>query len=101
MVFPFLFLLVANIVILVLNIAGYVHVGTCRISPDHNFLAYTLDITGSERFMLQIKDLRSGCVVSNIQVDGVVSLAWAQDGNTLFYTIADDNQRPYRQGDYS
>lgn len=75
--------------------------GTCRISPDHNFLAYTLDITGSERFMLQIKDLRSGCVVSNIQVDGVVSLAWAQDGNTLFYTIADDNQRPYRQGDYS
>lgn len=75
---------------------GYVHVGTCRISPDHNFLAYTLDITGSERFMLQIKDLRSGCVVSNIQVDGVVSLAWAQDGNTLFYTIADDNQRPYR-----
>nr|XP_023925734.1 uncharacterized protein LOC112037158 isoform X1 [Quercus suber] len=75
---------------------GYVHVGTCRISPDHNFLAYTLDITGSERFMLQIKDLRSGCVVSNIQVDGVVSLAWAQDCNTLFYTIADDNQRPYR-----
>ncbi len=75
--------------------------GTCRISPDHNFLAYTLDITGSERFMLQIKDLRSGCIVSNLQVDGVVSLAWAQDGNTLFYTIADDNQRPYRQGDCS
>ncbi|XP_062163021.1 uncharacterized protein LOC133869938 [Alnus glutinosa] len=75
---------------------GYVHVGTCRISPDHNFLAYTLDITGSERFMLQIKDLRSGCIISKLRVDGVVSLAWAQDGNTLFYTISDDNQRPYR-----
>lgn len=83
-----------------LNIAGYVHVGTCRISPDHNFLAYTLDITGHERFMLQIKDLRSGCLISKLAVDGVVSLAWAQDGNTLFYTVSDDNQRPYRQGDY-
>ena len=80
------------------NVADYVHVGTCRISPDHNFLAYTLDITGSERFMLQIKDLRNGCIIPKVQVDGVVSLAWAQDGNTLFYTISDDNQRPYRQG---
>uniref|UniRef100_A0A2N9EVB2 Prolyl endopeptidase n=1 Tax=Fagus sylvatica TaxID=28930 RepID=A0A2N9EVB2_FAGSY len=76
----------------------WVHV---EFHQNHNFLAYTLDITGSERFMLQIKDLRSGCIVSNLQVDGVVSLAWAQDGNTLFYTIADDNQRPYRQGDCS
>jgi hypothetical protein len=84
--------------ILAFNVADYVHVGTCRISPDHNFLAYTLDITGSERFMLQIKDLRNGCIIPKLRVDGVVSLAWAQDGNTLFYTISDDNQRPYRQG---
>ncbi|XP_021912299.1 uncharacterized protein LOC110826029 isoform X3 [Carica papaya] len=75
---------------------GYVHVGTCRISPDHNFLAYTLDITGSEQFMLQIKDLRNGYVTPRSRVDGVVSLAWAQDSNTLFYTISDKNQRPYR-----
>lgn len=70
--------------------------GTCRISPDHNFLAYTLDITGSEQFMLQIKDLRNGYVTPRSRVDGVVSLAWAQDSNTLFYTISDKNQRPYR-----
>ncbi|XP_038692383.1 dipeptidyl aminopeptidase BI [Tripterygium wilfordii] len=75
---------------------GYVHVGTCRVSPDHNFLAYTLDVSGSEQFMLQIKDLRNGCIVPGLQVDGVVSLAWAQDGNTLFYTISDENQRPHR-----
>ncbi|KAJ7943291.1 protease 2 [Quillaja saponaria] len=75
---------------------GYVHVGTCRVSPDHNYLAYTLDTSGSEQFMLQIKDLRSGYIDSKSRVDGVVSLAWAQDGNTLFYTLSDDNQRPYR-----
>ncbi|MFQ6637469.1 hypothetical protein Gotur_013459 [Gossypium turneri] len=75
---------------------GYVHVGQCRISPDHNFLAYTLDATGSEQFMLQIKDLRNGCIIPMAPVNGVVSLAWAQDCKTLLYTIADENQRPYR-----
>ncbi|XP_022725806.1 uncharacterized protein LOC111282119 [Durio zibethinus] len=75
---------------------GYVHIGQCRISPDHNFLAYTLDATGGELFMLQIKDLRNGYLVPRAPVDRVVSLAWAQDCQTLFYTIADENQRAYR-----
>ena len=79
------------------TLLGYVHVGTCRVSPDHNFLAYTLDITGSEKFMLQIKDLTTGHILPKLRVDGVVSLAWAQDGRTLFYTVSDENQRSYRQ----
>ncbi|XP_047323604.1 protease 2 isoform X2 [Impatiens glandulifera] len=73
---------------------GYVHVGTCRISPDHNFLAYTVDWTGDENFMLQIKDLSNFQVLPNIKINGVVSLAWAKDGVTLFYTVTDGNQRP-------
>ena len=71
--------------------------GTCRVSPDNRFLAYTLDITGNEKFVLQIKDLRRNFVLSNHRVEGVVSLAWAQDGCTLFYTLCDQNHRPYRQ----
>lgn len=71
--------------------------GTCRISPDHNFLAYTLDTTGDEQFELQIKDLRDNFVLPQPRVSGVVSLAWAQDASTLFYTLCDQNQRPYRQ----
>lgn len=76
---------------------GYVHVGTCRVSPNHKFLAYTLDTTGGENFMLQIKDLTTLRNIPKSRVDGVVSLAWAQDGRTLFYTESDENQRPYRQ----
>lgn len=78
------------------HLSGYVHIGVCRISPDHNFLAYTLDITGSEKFTLQIKDLRDGHLVNNVKADGVVSLAWVQDGSALVYTVVDDIQRPYR-----
>lgn len=70
--------------------------GTCRVSPDHNYLAFTLDITGAERFMLQVKNLSNG-VLENLRVDDVVSLAWAEDSCTLFYTVSDENQRPDRQ----
>lgn len=70
--------------------------GACRVSPDHNFLAYTLDVTGSERFTLQIKDLRDDHFISSVKSDAIVSLAWARDGSSLFYTVADDNQRPYK-----
>ncbi|XP_010415530.1 PREDICTED: uncharacterized protein LOC104701531 [Camelina sativa] len=75
---------------------GYVHIGVCRVSPDHNYLAYTVDPEGGERFLLQIKDLRTGLLVPRLEVDGVVSLAWALDGVTLFYTVADECQRPHR-----
>ncbi|XP_076953603.1 uncharacterized protein LOC143627727 [Bidens hawaiensis] len=75
---------------------GYVHVGTCRISPDHRFLAYTVDITGEERFLLQVKYLKTGIIIPTLKVEGVVSLAWAQDSCTLFYTVCDQSQRPYR-----
>ncbi|XP_027362765.1 uncharacterized protein LOC113870370 [Abrus precatorius] len=75
---------------------GYVNVGTCRVSPDHNYLAYTVDISGGERFMLQVKDLRSGLIDPRSEFDGAVSLAWAQDASSLFYTLSDEHQRPYR-----
>lgn len=67
------------------------------MSPDHNFLAYTIDVSGGEDFILQVKDLRTGLVIPNLQVQGVVSVAWAEDGRTLFYTQSDNNQRPFRQ----
>ncbi|GAA0139791.1 serine protease [Lithospermum erythrorhizon] len=70
--------------------------GTCRISPDHKFLAYTLDANGSEHFVLHIKDLQNNIVLPQFRVEGVVSLAWASDGCSLFYTLTDKNQRPYR-----
>lgn len=79
-----------------MHFAGYVHIGACRISPDHKFLAYTLDISGNESFALQVKDLESGHAIPSPKVEGVVSLAWAGDNRCLLYTVCDETQRPYR-----
>ncbi|KAK1272661.1 hypothetical protein QJS04_geneDACA016534 [Acorus gramineus] len=75
---------------------GYVHVGTCRVSPDHKFLAYTLDITGGESFVLQVKNLETKSIIMKSRIEQVVSLAWSTDSHWLLYSVCDDTQRPYR-----
>ncbi|CAM0951838.1 unnamed protein product [Alopecurus aequalis] len=73
---------------------GYVHIGSCRISPDHRFLAYTLDTSGGELFSLEVKDLQSKRVIFSSPHKGIVSLAWSHDSENLFYTVCDETLRP-------
>lgn len=73
---------------------GYVHIGSCRISPDHRFLAYTVDTSGGELFSLEVKDIQSEHVIFNSADKGIVSLAWAGDSGSLFYTVCDETLRP-------
>ncbi|KAL8157380.1 hypothetical protein AgCh_002179 [Apium graveolens] len=74
---------------------GYVDVDTLEVSPNHNYLAYTLDTTGDERFMLKVKNLKTG-IHENFRVDYVDQLVWAKDNCTLFYTVSNASRRPYR-----
>ncbi|KAM3281613.1 hypothetical protein P3S67_027259 [Capsicum chacoense] len=69
----------------------WVHV-CCRVSPNHNYLVYTIDVTGSKQVVLQIKDLRNDCVLPALRVEGVFSVEWAKDSCTFFYTLSDQNQ---------
>ncbi|KAK3133608.1 hypothetical protein QOZ80_6AG0538650 [Eleusine coracana subsp. coracana] len=73
---------------------GYVHIGSCRISPDHRFLAYTIDASGGELFSLEVKDLHSKNVVFSSADKGIVSVAWARNSENLFYTVCDETLRP-------
>ncbi len=70
--------------------------GTFDVSPDANWLAYSTDFAGDERFTLQIKDLRSGEVLADEVPDTFYGSAWSLDASTLFYLTVDDAWRPYR-----
>ena len=59
-------------------------------------LAYAVDLNGSERYDVKIRDLESGQNLADSIPDASGSMAWAADGETLFYTILDENHRPYR-----
>ncbi|MFC0625582.1 S9 family peptidase [Kribbella deserti] len=70
--------------------------GTVDVSPDGNLLAYSVDLTGDERFTLRIKDLRTGELLPDELTDIHYGSAWSADGSTLFYTKTDDAWRPYQ-----
>jgi oligopeptidase B len=73
----------------------FLGLGAYEISPDGRYLAFSLDDTGFRDYTLQIKDLRSGEVLSE-RMEKVKSAAWASDSQTLFYTVDDDTKRPHR-----
>jgi len=73
----------------------YFRLGALTVSPDHRLLAYAIDTTGSEEFRLFVKDLAANSILGD-KVDDVVSVVWALDNKTIFYTTRDAAKRPYR-----
>ena len=69
--------------------------GAYEVSDDGNLLAFSTDVTGFRQYTLQVKDLRTGEMLPD-RVERTISVEWAADGKTLFYTVEDDAKRPYR-----
>lgn len=66
---------------------------TYSISPDNTKAMYLYNETGSyAEFTLKIKDLMTG-KDSDFSIDGVASIAWANDNNTIFYSKIDGTLR--------
>jgi len=73
----------------------FMALGAYTVSNDGNLLAYSTDNTGFRQYTLHVKDLRTGQVLPD-RVEKTVSLAWAADNKTLFYTVEDHAKRSYR-----
>ncbi|MDD3051287.1 MAG: S9 family peptidase [Candidatus Cloacimonetes bacterium] len=58
-------------------------------SDDQNYLAFTVDTSGEETFTLIIKDLRTGDFLPD-RIENVVSVCWANDNKTIYYTTDND-----------
>jgi len=74
----------------------YFRLGVTRVSPDARLLAFTVDTTGAERFTLMVKDLATGEILPDRVAPVSYSLQWAADNRTLFYTVGDAANRPYK-----
>ena len=71
-------------------------VGIVRVSPNHQLLAYSIDMTGAERYTLFVKDLATGELLPDVIPVIDWSIEWANDNRTFFYTTTDDAMRPDR-----
>ncbi|MCW2840515.1 MAG: oligopeptidase [Aeromicrobium sp.] len=70
--------------------------GAFSISDDENFLAWSVDTQGDERYTIRVKDLRTGEVLPDEITGASGGATWSADGTHLFYTTVDDAWRPFR-----
>lgn len=70
----------------------YFELGVYKVSPDHKFLAYSVDTEGNERYILYIKYLSRGSLFPE-KFENVSDLEWAEANNTFFYTTVNKNER--------
>jgi len=75
---------------------AYFRLGAFEVSPDHRLLAYSVDTSGAESFTLRVKDLATGALLDEMIANISTSVAWANDGRTLFYLVLDEARRPCR-----
>ncbi|MFV8396062.1 S9 family peptidase [Corynebacterium hindlerae] len=68
-------------------------VGASSVTVSGNFLAFSTDTKGDERFTLRIKDLRTGELLDDVIEDIAYGATWAGD-DYLFYQRVDESWRP-------
>lgn len=75
---------------------SYFSLGVFDVSPNHQLLAYSTDTNGSESYTIYFKDLSTGELLSDRLENTYYGSAWANDNRTFYYTVLDNNLRPYR-----
>lgn len=73
----------------------FFNVDVVKPSPDNRYLAYLADVDGSERHTVFVKDLQSGQLLPET-MKKAQDIEWANDSRTFFYTVLDDEFRPYK-----
>lgn len=73
---------------------AYFQFGGISHSPDHNYVAWTVDDKGSEYYTLYIRDIASGMDFETKIEKTTGNVCWGGDSRTLYYVRRDDNHRP-------
>src|SRR5438132_8713936 len=66
----------------------FMAIGAFAPSDDGNLLAYSTDNTGYRQYTLQVKNLKTGKLLSE-KIERVDDMAWATDNQTIFYVTED------------
>lgn len=74
----------------------YLSVGTSSVSPNHELLAYGVDLDGSERHRLYIVRIETGELLDEIIENTYYGLTWSNDSTTVYYVRPDDKMRPWQ-----
>jgi oligopeptidase B len=68
---------------------GYFQVGATSVSPDNRLLAWAQDTVGRRQYVLKVKDLATGKVLTDEVADIEPDIVWVDDNATIFYIEKD------------
>lgn len=74
----------------------FFELGLFDVSPNHQLLAYSVDTAGSERYTLFFLNLVTGQLYPETILETGYGFAWGNDNQTVFYTLMDEAQRPFK-----
>lgn len=74
----------------------YFALGAFDVGQQHRLLAWSADIDGSEEYTLRVRDLDSGIDLPDRIERTYYGTAWSSDDTWLFYTVPDEQMRPYQ-----
>ncbi len=72
----------------------YFGVGSVSTSHCDNYMAYSLDLKGSEYYTIYLRDLRTGKNENDIIENTSGGITWALDNKSFFYSKLDKFHRP-------
>ena len=74
----------------------YFRYGVCEPSPDGRLVAYSVDVSGDERYELRFRDASGGADLPE-RIPGTSSgCAWGSGSSDFFYVVPDAAERPCR-----
>ncbi|WP_370892334.1 S9 family peptidase [Janibacter sp. GXQ6167] len=73
----------------------FFEIGASTVSADHRLLAYSVDVSGDERYDVTVVDLTTGEILDRAVTGIGYGLAFAGGGRELLYTRVDDAWRPH------
>jgi oligopeptidase B len=73
----------------------YFQLGSLEVSPNGGLMAYATDTNGSERFTMRVRELATDTELPDVIEKTQGGAVWSADGAGFFYTLVNDNWRPY------
>ena len=74
--------------------SDYFGIGSISVSHCDKYLAYSIDLKGSEYFKIYLRDLGNGKNLEDVIEDTSGSITWSLDNKSFFYSKLDKFHRP-------
>ena len=74
----------------------YFRLGSLSMTDDWSRIAYSTDTSGSERYIMVVKDLESGELLEDRIENTSGGAVWSADDSFFYYTLKDETGHPFR-----